>query len=121
TIVWDVTGDATLWEHRIDGYALHFMEEVSSISFGAKNFDGDYTFGTCQESANTYNDQYEANYFMGPALWSAHPDVFAMSNPYGLGAHLDMLHESPYCMGIAHEVDNVYWVFDGYNSRLVRY
>lgn len=29
------------------------------------------------------------------------------------GSHLDMLHESPNCMGIAWERDNVYWVMDG--------
>jgi sugar lactone lactonase YvrE len=38
-----------------------------------------------------------------------------------LGSHLDMLHESPYCMGIAHDRDNVYWVFDGHNDDIVRY
>jgi sugar lactone lactonase YvrE len=32
-----------------------------------------------------------------------------------------MLHESPLCVGIAWERDNVYWVFDGYNDAIVRY
>jgi hypothetical protein len=61
-------------------------------------------------------------------------DVFSGSNPeaveyltrlYGfytdLGSHLDMLHESPNCMGIAWDYDNVYWVFDGYEGSIVRY
>ena len=116
-------------QHLIDPYALHFMEEVSSISFGIP-----YHFGTCQESQNTYNGAERANTFMGPTLWSSDLEVFATSNPeaveylsdmYGmhvdLGSHLDMLHESPLCMGIEWEKDNVYWVFDGYNNSIVRY
>eukprot|EP01052_Picozoa_sp_SAG31_P025264 SAG31_NODE_2205_length_6195_cov_4.592520_4_plen_169_part_00 len=41
--------------------------------------------------------------------------------------HYDMLHESPLCMGIAHDPEtvtpfgNVYWVFDGLNGTLMRY
>ena len=37
------------------------------------------------------------------------------------GSHLDMLHQSPWCMGIAHDVDNVYWTFDGKRGSVVRY
>jgi hypothetical protein len=121
TIVFDATGAAERTEHRIDAYALHFMEEVSSIAMGADTYRGDYTFGTCQESRNTYNHQTHGNDFMGPALWSTRLDVFAVANPIGLGSHIDMLHESPLCMGIAHEKDNVYWVFDGLHSMIARY
>lgn len=108
---------------RIDPYAMHFMEEVSSISF-AKND----RFATCQESRNTYNDQGAPNDFMGPALWSSDPDVFAKSNPtavqangFDLGSHLDMLHESPLCMGIAWEKENLYFTFDGMDGTISRY
>jgi hypothetical protein len=116
-------------QHLIDPYALHFMEEVSSISFGIP-----YHFGTCQESRNTYNGDGFPNTFMGPTLWSSDLNIFATSNPeaveylsdlYGenvdLGSHLDMLHESPLCMGIEWEKDNVYWVFDGHNQSIARY
>lgn len=115
--------------HLIDPYALHFMEEVSSIAFGKPQH-----FGTCQESMNTYNGQGAENTFMGPTLWHADLDEFAQSNPeaieylsdlFGmpvdLGSHYDMLHESPLCMGITWERENVYWVFDGYNESIVRY
>lgn len=123
-------------DHRIDPFAMHFMEEVSSISFGAATYANSdaLTFGTCQESRNTYNDDYPANDFMGPTLWSADLDIFATTNEeaveyltdlFGfytdLGSHLDMLHESPLCMGIAWETENVYWVFDGSDGSLVRY
>lgn len=109
--------------HLIDPFALHFMEEVSSIAFGAP-----MTFGTCQESRNTYNGQAPANDFTGPSLWPADPTIYARSNPAAvranggadLGSHLDMLHQSPLCMGIAWEKDNVYWVFEGLTSSILR-
>jgi hypothetical protein len=66
-------------------------------------------------------------------LWSSDLDVFgqtnekasdALSDLYGfytdLGSHLDMNHESPLCMGIAWETDNVYWVFDGKEGSIDR-
>lgn len=119
----------------IDPYALHFMEEVSSVAFGAALFEGSDlpNFGTCHESLNTYNGWGEENEFMGPSLWSSDPEIFGESNPeavefwtnaYGqytdLGSHIDMLHESPLCMGIAWETDNVYWVFNGLEDAIDR-
>jgi sugar lactone lactonase YvrE len=35
---------------------------------------------------------------------------------FDLGSHLDMLHDTPLCMGIAWEDDRVYWTFDGWDS-----
>ncbi|MCA9538232.1 MAG: hypothetical protein KC620_05060 [Myxococcales bacterium] len=108
--------------HLIDPYALHFMDEVSSIDFGQPG-----TFGTCQESRNTYNGQANANDFMGPTLWPSDLDIYAHTNVNAvrvvgedLGSHLDMQHESPLCMGIAWERDNVYWVFEGLTSSIAR-
>jgi len=108
--------------HIIDPYALHFMEEVSSIAFGQPG-----TFGTCQESRNTYNGQGDANDFMGPSLWSSDLDIYGRTNPdavaflgFDLGSHLDMQHQSPLCMGMAWDRDNVYWVFEGLTSSIAR-
>jgi|GEM_PF-3594773 len=47
-------------------------------------------------------------------------DVAQGPNPR-LGSHIDMLHQSPNCMGIAHETGNAYWAFDGLHGHLVRY
>jgi hypothetical protein len=114
-------GQETL--HLIDPFAMHFMEEVSSLSFarGLK-------FATCQESRNTYNGQAGHNDFMGPSLWSADLDIYARSNPeavaangFDLGSHLDMLHESQLCMGIAWEKENIYWTFDGLAGMISRF
>ena len=38
-----------------------------------------------------------------------------------LGSHIDMNHESPWCVGIAHDHANVYWVADGFSGNVVRY
>lgn len=110
-------------EERLDSHRNHFMEEVSSIAFGAYDSEFDFTFATGQESINTYNDQFDANYFMGPALWPSSLSHFAMehqNDEFG-GSHIDMLHESPLGMGIAHDSGNSYWYFDGYYGHLVYY
>jgi hypothetical protein len=128
TIITGAGTDEQSSRHVVDPYALHFMEEVSSIAFGAALYSGSDlpNFATCHESNNTYNNQAIGNNFMGPSLWSSDPDVFGLSNPdavafmtdlWGmytdLGSHLDMLHETPMCMGIAWEQDNAYWAFNG--------
>lgn len=122
-IVFGATGEDRTYEKRRDPARVHFMSIVSSIAYGEKTYRDDYTFATCQESVNTYGGTAEPNYFMGPALWSSRLDVFAVQDLMGggLGSHLDMLHHSPLCMGIAHETQNAYWVFDGYNGQIVRY
>ena len=87
---------------RVDFFARHFMDKVSSISFGAGN-----EFASCQESHDEWNDQPQApDNYMGPTLWLADLDIFAKVNQDypgngKEGSHIDMLHESPLCMGIA--------------------
>lgn len=105
-------------DRRQDVYRNHFMEEVSAIAFS----EGD-NFATAQETNNTYDNQAPGNNFMGPALWTSDMSIYARvhQNDQLLGSHIDMLHESPYGMGIAHDKDNVYWYFDGYYSNIVRY
>jgi DNA-binding beta-propeller fold protein YncE len=100
-----------------DGYAEHFMEETAAFSF-----DGDVQMASCGESNNTYNDRGgRGNGYMGPVLWSTDLNIFGVANPIGLGSHLDMSHESPYCVGIAWEQANAYWAFDGKNKALTRH
>lgn len=125
----DVGTDAQQARYRKDPFALHFMEETSSMSFASGN-----KFGSCGETRNTYDGQAEPNDFMGPALWSASDEIFAVTNPeavadndgFDLGSHLDMMHETPLCMGIAW-VDtgvgdnNVYFVFEGLTNTIARY
>jgi hypothetical protein len=111
-------------EKRVDAYSRHFMASPSSLAFGVEN-----RFASCQESRDDWDDRpHPEDDFMGPTLWLADLDVFATvgqtypSNPsMPEGSHIDMLHESPLCMGIAHDHDNVYWVFDGLNGHVVYY
>ncbi len=109
-------------EVRVDAYGQHFMAFVSSFAFGDGN-----RFSTCQESRDEWNvGPQRPDDFMGPSLFSADLDIFAMVNqevpPNPLeGSHLDMLHQSPLCMGIAHDTGNVYWTFDGSGGHIVMY
>jgi hypothetical protein len=109
-------------EVRVDTYGQHFMAFVSSAAFGDNG-----NFASCQESRDEWNEGPQPpDDFMGPTLWSSDLDIFAVvgqdfpPNPLE-GSHLDMLHQSPLCMGIAHETGNVYWAFDGSAGNLVRY
>ena len=109
-------------EVRNDAYGQHFMAYVSSAAFGDNG-----NFASCQESRDEWNVGPQApDDFRGPTLWSSDLDIFAKVGqefPPGAleGSHLDMLHQSPWCMGIAHDVDNVYWAFDGMHGNIVRY
>lgn len=117
TVMFVNPGPGQTVDRRIDSYSSHFMSHVSSLAFGARTFHGGMTFATCQESNNGGND------FMGPTLWPADLDVYARVNQDGplLGSHIDMLHQSPMCMGITHDQGNIYWVTDGRNGHVVRY
>ena len=98
-----------------DDNAWHFMRRPPALAFGP----GD-TFATCGEERTGNFLDSEAD-FIGPTLWSSDPTIFAVTPSGGNGAHLDMLHASPFCMGIAHEQGNVYWVHNGQKGSLDRY
>ena len=120
TVIYTNPGTPEMASFRVrDKWALHFMEEVSAIAFSE-----DGLFGTAQESINTYDGQGAGNFFMGPALWTSDTSIYSKQDLEGwgeLGSHLDMLHESPNGMGIAHDHDNAYWYFDGYHNNIVYY
>lgn len=98
-----------------DGNAWHFMSLPTALAFGTNG-----NWGTAP-------GVYDANHnggapFTGPSLWSSNMSIYAQNaGPGTNGSHLDMLHETPYGMGIAHHKDNAYWVFDGDNSNIVYY
>ena len=108
-------GQSDLWQQ--DGNAWHFMSLPSGIAFSA---NGNFATSTSVFSANHNTVPYT-----GPTLWSSDPLIYAIVgvNPTQAinGSHLDMLHESPYSMGIASEEDNVFWLYDDYNKEIVRY
>ena len=110
-------------ENRHDAYGNHFLEEVSAISFGSYHPEFDWQWGSAQESVNTYCGLGSPNNFMGPTLWPSSLSHFAVEHQDDeyLGSHIDMNHESPFGMGIAHDSDNSYWYNDGYYEELVYY
>jgi len=133
----DTNGRARL---VVDANSLHFMRRPSSIAFGHPNlpFGPDdpgameagltdprtyaNTFATCHEhwTANTT----DGGPFIGPTLWTADPAIYNGENgmfTWSNGSHLDMVHATQYCMGIAYERDNVYWTFNGAEGSLDRY
>ena len=104
-------------EYRKDSYSRHFMHTASSLAFDDDGFFANTL--ECQDANNNIN-----GFFSGPTLWDSDLSIYAVANQDGplLGSHLDMIHQSPYSMGIEYAgTGNIYWVFDGYHSSIVRY
>ncbi len=101
-------------EYRKDTHSDHFMGYPSAIAF-AEN--GDWA---CSNEIQNSN-------FMGPALWVSDTAIYARvfqngwAVGYPLGSHTDMLHQSPFAMGIAHHAGKAYWVADGQNGNICKY
>jgi hypothetical protein len=114
-ILSSATGPSPETAFKEDPNAWHFMRLPTAVAFG-----GGDTFATCGE-ARTGNWDNDLADFNGPVLWSSSPSIFAIQPPGMNGSHLDMLHATPFCMGIEHERDNVYWAFNGQIGALDRY
>lgn len=103
--------------YRKDGNAWHFMSLTSAIAFSNN--------GNWASSPNVLDANHAGGRYTGPALWTSDLSIYAVvGNPSSAsvnGSHLDMVHQSPYCMGIAAEKDNAFWVFDGYYNNIIRY
>ncbi len=112
-IVRNATQGPQSFLRQVDGNSWHFMSLPTGIAFS----DDNYNFAT---SPGVQDANHSGGTFTGPALWSSDPAIYAQPSG-GNGSHLDMLHGSPFSMGIAHEKDNVFWVYDDYNSDIVRY
>jgi hypothetical protein len=107
-VVSDATSDAPSGVIKQDGNAWHFMRRPTAIAWG----DG-LIFSSCGEGLT---DNYEDDLmpYAGPVLWSSDPAIFGVTPKEGQnGTHIDMLHETPYCMGLTHESANIFWAFNG--------
>lgn len=102
-----------------DTHSGHFMVEASAMAFSENG-----EWAAVSEVQNTSSGN---STFMGPGLWSGDRALFAtvFQNNWvsglPLGSHLDMLHQSPFAMGIASDSAKVYWVMDGHFGNIVRY
>ncbi len=93
--------DAPTWKRYVDPAAMHFMHKPPALAMG-----GGQRWATCGDNDNSQNDPSgdgSANLFMGPAMFETDLAVFAKRTPEGRGSHTDMLHNTPFCRGIAHE------------------
>jgi hypothetical protein len=114
-VVADATGGAPSGLIKEDGNSWHFMRRPTSIAWGDEQL-----FAACGE-ALTDNYEDDAIPYAGPALWSSDPAIFGVEPlPDQNGTHLDMLHETPLCMGLAHESGNAFWAFNGLAGSLDR-
>ena len=97
-------------------YSEHYLNNPTGIAFSPALNE----FSSVGDNANDYNGRYRANYFMGPTLWTADLGQFEG----GTRSHLDMVHHSPFSMGIAAGRDSArreYWVFNGDAGSIDRY
>jgi peroxiredoxin len=116
-ILYNAMHDVEKIELRKDSRANHFMWRTQALAFGDNG-----AFATAQ-NGEPGNGQLQY-LFMGPTLWSSDTAIFARAYQGSqdfLASHLDMLHQAAWCLGIAHEQRNVYWVSDARNGRLYRF
>ena len=111
----DASSAAPKWKRYADPARNHFMYKPPAIAMGVGE-----TFATCGDNDDSHNRGGTPSYFMGPALFSTDLTVFATA-PTNLGSHLDMLHSTPFCRGIAHVEANWFWVFNAYDNSLDKY
>lgn len=109
TVIIDNPGAVSQKQERHQDKSRHFLNNPTSMAFA-----DDLTFATCHETDNDYNGLAAGNYFMGPTRWTADRKFFNSSTE----SHLDMVHHTPWCMGIAWEKDAVYWAFNGHAGSL---
>lgn len=100
---------------KYDPAASHFMHRPPALAMGQVVPQYGQSWATCGDGDNG------GNFFMGPTLFSADNNVFARATSGGLGSHLDMLHLTSYCRGIAWEKGNVYWTFNAEYGSVERY
>lgn len=124
-VVFDGATTSSMTVERLREPAMqHFLDKPMALAFGAKEttFGSEGTFATCGESRNEHGSSpTKPNDFMGPVLWTSDRSITGKKDPQGLGSHIDMLHSSPLCVGIAHESANVYWAFGGQSGGIQRY
>ena len=142
--------------HRFDRAHYHYMDRMASLAFGAgsslvtcqeseNTYDGKKTANrfmgpSLYDTIATVGSPEMGGWPKGRHIYidaagnACDPHVAADASSDGSNdaptcfmTHIDMLHASPNCMGIAHDPEpttpfnNVFWVFDGLNNTLIRY
>lgn len=107
------TSQAQAIERRDPAYS-HYMYKPAGIAMAGEHPEWGQLWATCGDN-NSFG-----NYHMGPTLYSAELDIFGGQNPQtGLGSHLDMLHSTSFCRGIAWAGEgNQYFAFNAHNKAI---
>ena len=114
-VLTNATSAAPVAVIKEDGNAWHFMRRPTAVAWG----DGEL-FASCGEARTANYEDGKLDY-AGPTLWSSDPAIFGVEPTLEQnGTHLDMLHQTPYCMGLAHESANAFWAFNGLDGSLDR-
>jgi hypothetical protein len=134
-IVSNASSDQRSAERRLDiEGSLHFMPNPTAFAFGGRettivDAQGEMVEGTFATCPGVNQE------FMGPTLWTSDLRIFAITKtqrepPFngpdtgleGPGSHIDMLHRTPLCTGIAWEgAGNVYWTYSRAHEMFVKY
>ncbi len=117
TVTFYNAGSDEQWaDYRKDSYSGHFMHTASALAFSD---NGGFANALDVQDANGNPN----GYFSGCTLWDSDTSIYARINQNGplLGSHWDMVHQSPFSIGIAAETENIYWLFDGYHSTIAKY
>lgn len=114
TIVENVGTSRQQVVERRDVAYEHFSNRPPALAMAGMHPQFGQLWATCGDNDNG------GNYFMGPTLYSAELDIFGTNNPQtNLGSHLDMLHSTPFCRGIAWAGQgNQYFVFNSFNKSI---
>lgn len=101
-------------DERRDPAYSHYMYKPAGLAMGGTSTQWGQLWATCGDNDNRGDDH------MGPTMYSADLRLFGYQNPNtGLGTHLDMLHSTSYCRGIAWAgAKNQYWVFNSQEGAL---
>lgn len=101
-------------QYTIFDKSLHFLDRTMGIAFGPTE-----NFGTCGDSMNEdIAGAFTPPEFMGPVLWPTDESLILSHTGNLAAVHLDMLHSSPQCMGIAAVEGHQFFVFNGHNKVL---
>jgi len=122
----------TLWTADLAIYARANQRRVAGAAEGHVPLDlplGPVSSRGARDAANPFGLPDALTAFCQPLDGIDGDDPAAGAVSFGpdqevnpeLGSHIDMLHQSPLCMGIEHEQGNAYWAFDGTAGHLVRY
>ncbi len=109
---WNAGQPGQTSEWKQDENAWHFMNLPTGIAFSENT-----NFAT---SPGVKDANHSGGTFTGPTLWSSDMDIYAEPSG-GNGSHIDMLHQSPFSMGIAAWHDNAFFVFCNYHGYVHMY